>query len=217
MKIHILLIVLLSIVSLLATICTQHFLMANFCLNFWWNMGSLKCNSLAIIRTVSRRSDRTRACTFSTLLPVFEFEILPERGSHLLIHGPLRILLPLEHLLFRQSMPPYVCFSFLEVSIPVSTSLTWKLIANLFSKFRSSISVTHTKNCFTENLIKNSVDTSDLKFLLEVYETFNYPSHNTRAHGVVRWCDMEAVFLFYLQTTYAVPHFKMLHSIIILL
>ena len=54
-------------------------------------MDSLKCNSLAIIRTVSRRSDPTRACTFSTLLSVFEFEILPERGSYLWIRGPLRI------------------------------------------------------------------------------------------------------------------------------
>jgi hypothetical protein len=52
--------------------------MANSCLNFWWNMDCLNCNSLAIIRTVSRRSDRTRACTFSTFLSVFEFEILPE-------------------------------------------------------------------------------------------------------------------------------------------
>ena len=48
----------------------------------------LKFNSLAIIRTVSRRSNRTRARTFFTLLSVFEVEGLPERGW---IQGPLKV------------------------------------------------------------------------------------------------------------------------------
>ena len=73
------------------------------------------------------------------------------------------------------------------------------------------------KYCFTENRIKKKrFDTSDLKLLLEVYETFNYPSHKTRARCVARWCDMHAVFLLYLQKAYAVPNFKMLHNIKIL-
>jgi len=41
-----------------------------------------KFKSLVIIRIVSRRSDCTRARTFSTLLYVFEVEGLPE-GVHL--------------------------------------------------------------------------------------------------------------------------------------
>ena len=45
--------------------------------------GVVHINSLAIIRTVSRRSDLTRARTFSTLLSVFEVEGLPERDSSL--------------------------------------------------------------------------------------------------------------------------------------
>jgi len=47
-----------------------------------------KFNLLAIIRTVSRRSDRTRAHTFSTLLSVFEVEDLPGRGSSLMDSRP---------------------------------------------------------------------------------------------------------------------------------
>ena len=47
-----------------------------------------KFNSLAIIRTVSRRSDRTRARTISTLLSVFEVEGLPERGASLMDSQP---------------------------------------------------------------------------------------------------------------------------------
>ena len=50
--------------------------------------GVVKFNSLAIIRTVSRRSDRTRARTFSTLLSVFEVEDLPEPGSSLMDSRP---------------------------------------------------------------------------------------------------------------------------------
>jgi len=47
-----------------------------------------KFNSLAIIRTVSRRFDRTRARTISTLLSVFEVEGLPEWGSSLMDSWP---------------------------------------------------------------------------------------------------------------------------------
>ena len=51
----------------------------------------LKFNSLAIIRTVSRQSDRTRARTFSTLLSIFEVEGLPEWGSSLMDSRPLKM------------------------------------------------------------------------------------------------------------------------------
>ena len=50
--------------------------------------GVVHINSLAIIRTVSRRSDRTRARTISTLLSVFEIEGLSERGSFLMDSRP---------------------------------------------------------------------------------------------------------------------------------
>jgi len=50
-----------------------------------------KFNSLAIIRTVSRRSDRTRAPTISTLLSVFEVEGLTERSSSLMDSRPLKM------------------------------------------------------------------------------------------------------------------------------
>ena len=48
----------------------------------------LKFKSLAIIRTVSRRSGRTTARTFSTLLSVSEVEGLPERGPSLMDPRP---------------------------------------------------------------------------------------------------------------------------------
>jgi len=47
-----------------------------------------KFNSLAIIRLVSRRSDRIRTRTISTLLSIFEVEGLPERGSSLMDSRP---------------------------------------------------------------------------------------------------------------------------------
>jgi len=72
-----------SIVRFLGTIFANNFLMANSCVKIWWTVVWLKFNSLAIIRTVSRRSDLTRARTFSTLLSVFEVEGLPERDSSL--------------------------------------------------------------------------------------------------------------------------------------
>jgi len=53
-----------------------------------WTVAWFKFNSLAIIRTVSRRSDRARARTFSTLLSVFEVEGLPERVSSLMDSRP---------------------------------------------------------------------------------------------------------------------------------
>jgi len=41
-----------------------------------------------------------------------------------------------------------------------------------------------------------------LKLILEVYETFTYPSREGQACGVARSCDTQAVSLLYLQTTY---------------
>jgi len=41
-----------------------------------------------------------------------------------------------------------------------------------------------------------------LKLILEVYETFTYPSGEGRAHRVARSCNMQAVSLLYLQTMY---------------
>jgi len=42
----------------------------------------------------------------------------------------------------------------------------------------------------------------ELKLILAVYEPFTYPSREGRARSVARSCDMQAVSLFYLQTTY---------------
>ena len=77
-----------SIVRFLGTIFAYNFLMANSCVKIWWTVVWFKFNSLAIIRTVSRWSDRTRARTFSTLFSVFEVEGLPEQGSSLMDSQP---------------------------------------------------------------------------------------------------------------------------------
>ena len=77
-----------SIVRFLGTIFAHNFLMANSCVKIWWIVVWFKFNSLATIRAVIRRSDRTRARTFSTLLSVFEVEGLPERGSSLMDSRP---------------------------------------------------------------------------------------------------------------------------------
>ena len=77
-----------SIVRFLGTILAHNFLMAYSCVKILWTVVWFKFNSLVIIRTVSRRSDRTRARTFSTLLYVFEVEGLPERGSSLMDSRP---------------------------------------------------------------------------------------------------------------------------------
>jgi len=41
-----------------------------------------------------------------------------------------------------------------------------------------------------------------LKLILEVYETFTYPSREGRARSGARSCDTQAVSLLYLETTY---------------
>jgi len=41
-----------------------------------------------------------------------------------------------------------------------------------------------------------------LKLVLEVCETFTYPSREGRARSVARSCDTQAFSLLYLQTTY---------------
>ena len=69
-----------SIVRFLGTIFAHKFFMPNSSVNIWWTVMWFKFNSLAIIRTVSRRSDRTRA---RTLLSVFQVEGLKVRGSSL--------------------------------------------------------------------------------------------------------------------------------------
>jgi len=43
-----------------------------------------------------------------------------------------------------------------------------------------------------------------LKLILEVYETFTYPSREGRARNIARSYDTQAVSLLYLQTTYRV-------------
>ena len=77
-----------SIVRFLGTNFAHNFFMANSSVKIWWTVVWFKFNSLAIIRTVSRRSDRTRARTISTLLSVFEVEGLPERVSSLIDSRP---------------------------------------------------------------------------------------------------------------------------------
>ena len=77
-----------SIVRFLGTIFAHNFLMANSCVKILWTVVWFKFKTLAIIRTGSRRSDRTRARTFSTFLSVFEVEGLPERGSFLMDSRP---------------------------------------------------------------------------------------------------------------------------------
>ena len=146
-----------SFASFLATICPENFLMANSCLNFWWDMNSLKCNSLAIIRTVSRRSDRTRDCTFSTLLSVFEFEILPECDSILWIHGPPKIPYTTWTLVTSTNHSPHrpvsVSWKF-QCRFPQGWHKTW---LQIFPRNCDLPFLLHTKKSFTENRIKNSV------------------------------------------------------------
>ena len=77
-----------SIVRFLGTNFAHNFFMANSSVKIWWSVAWFKCNSPAIIRTVSRRFDRTRARNISTLLSVFEVEGLPERGSSLMDSRP---------------------------------------------------------------------------------------------------------------------------------
>jgi len=77
-----------TIVRFLGTNFVHNVFMANSSFKIWWTVVSFKFHSLAIIRTVSRRSGRTRIRTNSTLLSVFEVEILPERGSSLMDSRP---------------------------------------------------------------------------------------------------------------------------------
>ena len=76
-----------SIVRFLGTLFAHNFFMANSCVKIWWTMVLFKFKPLAIICTVSQRSRRTRARTFSTLFSVFEV-VLPERVSSLMDPRP---------------------------------------------------------------------------------------------------------------------------------
>ena len=92
MKTHVLPIVLLFDCQVLGTNFAHNFFMANSSAKIWWTVVWFKFNSLAIIRTVSRRSDRTRARTISTLLSVFFKLKVFQSGVHLWwIHGPLKM------------------------------------------------------------------------------------------------------------------------------
>ena len=60
---------------------------------------------------------------------------------------------------------------------------------------------THTKTSSQKTVLKLVGDASELKLILEVYDTFTYPSCERRACSVASSCDMRAVSLLYLQTT----------------
>ena len=71
LKTHVLPIVLLFDYQVFGNKLRTQFFMPNSSVKMWWTLVWFKFNSLAIIRTVSRRSDRTRARTISILLSVF--------------------------------------------------------------------------------------------------------------------------------------------------
>jgi len=82
MKTHVLPIVLLfEYVRFLGTNFAHNFFMDNSSVKILWTVMWFKFNSLAIIRTVSRRSDRTRARTISTLLSVLKLKVF-QSGVH---------------------------------------------------------------------------------------------------------------------------------------
>jgi hypothetical protein len=61
---------------------------------------------------------------------------------------------------------------------------------------------THT-NCFKKKkALKLAFNASELKLILEVYETFTYTSREGRAPSVARSCDTQAISILYLQTVY---------------
>ena len=129
-------------------------------LKIWWIVVQFKFNSLAIIRTVSRRSDRTTARTFYTFLSVFEVEGVPERDSSLMDSRPSEnALYHLGHLWSRERMLPIGVFQFTEslnAGFPkFDTKLDCiSLLEIALFHFRD----THThKNCFTKNHTKISV------------------------------------------------------------
>jgi len=123
-----------------------------------WNMVWFKFNSLAIICTVSRRSDRTRARTFSTLLSAFEFEGLPERGSSLMDSRPSENAL--HHLntcdLDKACSPrPVSVYWKFQCRFPQVRYKTW---LHIVARSCALPFPWHThKNCFTKNHIKISV------------------------------------------------------------
>ena len=84
MKTHVLPIVLLFDCQVFGNKLRTQCFMVNSSVKICWTVVWFKFNSLAIIRTVSRRSDRTRTRTISTLLSVFEVDGLSERGSTLM-------------------------------------------------------------------------------------------------------------------------------------
>jgi len=143
------------IVRFLGTIFAHNFLMANSCVKIWWTVVWLKFNSLAIIHTVSRWSDRTRARTFSTLLSVFEVEGLPEWGSWL-SENALYHLNTCDLDKHAPHRPVSVYWKF-QFRFPQVWHKTWLHIVawNCILPFPWH---TH-KNCFTKNRTKISVVT----------------------------------------------------------
>jgi len=121
-----------------------------------------KFNLLAIIRTVSRRSDRTRARTISTLLSVFEVQGLPERGLYLMDSRPSEnALYHLNTCDLDKACSPIGLFQFIESfnagfpKFDTKRDCTSLLEIALFN-FRDTHTHTH-KNCFTRNRTKISV------------------------------------------------------------
>jgi len=145
MKTHVFPIFLLFDCQVFGNKLRTQFFMANSSVKIGWTVVWFKFNSLAIIRTVNRRSYRTRATTITTLLSVFQVEGLAERGPSLMDSRPSEnVLNHLNTCDLDKTCSPKTCFSLLKVSIPVSPSLTQNLIAHLCSKLRSPIAVTHT-------------------------------------------------------------------------
>ena len=108
-----------------------------------------KCNSPATIRTVSRRSGRTRARTFSTLLSVFEVGGPPQRGSSLVGSQPSENnLYHLNICDVHNACSPLACFSLLsfDVSLPkFDTKLDCtSLLEFALFHFRDTQTHTHT-------------------------------------------------------------------------
>jgi len=147
-----------SIVRFLGTNFAHNFFMATSSLEMWWTVVWFKFNSLAIIRTVSRRSDRTRAPTIPTLLSVFEVECLPERGSSSMDSRPSENAL--NHLNtcdLDEACSPYTCFSLLKVSMPVSQIWHEKVLHIVARNWALTFPWHTHKNCFTRNRTKISV------------------------------------------------------------
>ena len=98
-----------SIVRFLGTIFAHNFFMANSSVKIWWTVVWFKFNSLSIIRTVSRRSDKGS----HYLHIVISFWSWRSSRAGFIFNG-FTALIPLELLWSRQNMLPIGLFQFIE-------------------------------------------------------------------------------------------------------